>query len=115
MLAMPICGLKKLPLALSRLLLPPLLLIQGLLYSHAAAAARPNIVFVMMDDMEVSPVGYMNSTKTLIRNQGTEFERAYFAVPLCAPSRASILTGKYPQNTHVFTNRGHIDFYANGV
>ena len=81
--------------------------------NHAMAAVRPNIVFVLMDDMEVAPVNYMNWTKTLVRDQGTEFEHAYFAVPLCAPSRASILTGKYPQNTHVFTNRGHPDFYAN--
>ena len=91
-----------------------LILLACLLAGAAQAATRPNFVFVLLDDMELAPVGSMRWTKNLIRNQGTEFQRAYLAVPLCSPSRASILTGKYPQNTHVFTNYGHNDFYANG-
>ncbi|MGD9508329.1 MAG: sulfatase [Geminicoccaceae bacterium] len=85
----------------------------GLLSAPPAAAqdaAKPNIVFILLDDLEVSPVGYMNWTKTLVRNQGTEFQKAYLSVPLCGPSRAGIVSGKYPQNSSVYGNSGHTSF-----
>lgn len=75
--------------------------------------ARPNFVLVLTDDMEVAPVGHMYRTKALIRAQGAEFQRAYVASPLCAPARATILTGRYPQNTGVRRN-SHKAYYEQG-
>ena len=36
--------------------------------------------------------------------EGLRFTDFYAACPVCSPTRASILTGRYPQNTHVLTN-----------
>src|SRR4051812_21099142 len=96
-----------LPVWLARLCLPSVISYRLLLVSLVGmslaffgaageAKSRPNIIFVLVDDMEAVPLSYMYSTKTLIRQQGAHFTSAYFAVPLCAPSRATILTGKYP-------------------
>uniref|UniRef100_A0A8D3E704 N-acetylglucosamine-6-sulfatase n=1 Tax=Scophthalmus maximus TaxID=52904 RepID=A0A8D3E704_SCOMX len=43
-------------------------------------------------------------TKKLIGDAGISFRNAFVASPLCCPSRASILTGKYPHNHHVINN-----------
>lgn len=85
----------------------------ALFCSPPPALARPNFVLVLTDDMEVAPVGYMYRTKALIRAQGAEFQRAYVASPLCAPARATILTGRYPQNTGVRRN-SHKAYYEQG-
>lgn len=63
---------------------------------------RPNIIIVMTDDMGYSDVGF-NGSKDIITpeidklaNDGTIFTSAYVAHPFCGPSRAGLLTGKYP-------------------
>lgn len=67
-----------------------------------AAAGPPNIVFFLVDDMGWSdPHCYGNSfheTPNIDRlaKQGMRFTNAYAACPVCSPTRASIMTGKYP-------------------
>uniref|UniRef100_A0A665V290 N-acetylglucosamine-6-sulfatase n=1 Tax=Echeneis naucrates TaxID=173247 RepID=A0A665V290_ECHNA len=46
----------------------------------------------------------MKKTKDLIGNQGATFVNAFTVVPLCCPSRSSILTGRYPHNHQVRNN-----------
>ncbi|MED6236862.1 hypothetical protein ATANTOWER_015315, partial [Ataeniobius toweri] len=46
----------------------------------------------------------LSKTKKLIGDAGISFTNAFVASPLCCPSRASILTGKYPHNHHVINN-----------
>uniref|UniRef100_A0A8C6KVH5 N-acetylglucosamine-6-sulfatase n=1 Tax=Nothobranchius furzeri TaxID=105023 RepID=A0A8C6KVH5_NOTFU len=46
----------------------------------------------------------LSKTRRLIGDAGISFTNAFVASPLCCPSRASILTGKYPHNHHVINN-----------
>lgn len=67
----------------------------------------PNIVFIMSDDhayQAISAYGYgLNETPHIdaIADNGIRFERAFVNNSLCAPSRASIISGKYSGNSSV--------------
>ena len=68
----------------------------------AVAPARPNIVFILADDLAQADLGCygnpFNETPNIdkIAARGVRFTQAYSASPVCSPSRASILTGKSP-------------------
>jgi len=66
---------------------------------------RPNIVFVLTDDLSMNLVRYMPNVLDLQR-QGASFANYTVTDSLCCPSRASMLTGKFPHNTGIFTNHG---------
>lgn len=72
-----------------------------------AASARPNIVFILADDLgwsDTTPYGAdLHETPNLERlaRQGVRFSRAYAASPVCSPTRASIQTGKYPARLRI--------------
>ena len=67
------------------------------------AATKPNVVFVLVDDLSWNLVRYMPHLRS-IRRRGLTFSRYFVTDSLCCPSRASIFTGRYPHNTKVFTN-----------
>lgn len=71
---------------------------------NSSAASSPNIVVIMVDDMNPSDLNHMPRTLSLVAKQGVRFERAFAAVSTCCPSRASVLTGKYAHNHRVYTN-----------
>lgn len=83
----------------------------------AAAATRPNIVLVLADDLDARSTSLMPTVQDLAR-RGATFTNAFSVTPMCAPARASLLTGKYPQNTTVRSNRtpsgGYPNFLASG-
>jgi arylsulfatase A-like enzyme len=68
---------------------------------------RPNIIFILIDDMGWKDLGCYGSTFYETPNidrlakQGMTFTDAYAACPVCSPTRASILSGKYPANVGV--------------
>jgi arylsulfatase A-like enzyme len=64
----------------------------------------PNILFILSDDEDLSIHPAMPRVKQLIEDQGTVFENFFVPYPLCCPSRAAILRGQYPHNTHVLGN-----------
>lgn len=70
-------------------------------------AQRPNIIYIMADDMgfgDLSSYGNKNfSTPNLdkLALQGAKFVNAYSAGPLCTPTRAAFMTGRYPARTTV--------------
>lgn len=78
----------------------------------AAAAARPNIVFILTDDHRWDAMSNMGHplVKTpnmdRIRREGVRFANAFVTTSLCSPSRASFLTGTYAHTHGVFGNRG---------
>ena len=63
---------------------------------------RPNFVFVLVDDLGWRDLGCFGSTfyetpnLDRLASQGMRFTDAYAACPVCSPTRASIMTGKYP-------------------
>jgi arylsulfatase A-like enzyme len=74
------------------------------LWSWAADAARPSFVVVMTDDMPVSMGSAMPLTRQLVGARGITFRQAFVEDPLCCPSRATFLTGRYAHNHGVHTN-----------
>ncbi|MCP4849452.1 MAG: sulfatase [Verrucomicrobiaceae bacterium] len=66
---------------------------------------KPNVVFFLVDDLGWADVGCYGSTFHETPNidrlarEGMRFDNAYATCHVCSPSRASILTGKYPART----------------
>ncbi|HJM62981.1 MAG: sulfatase [Roseibacillus sp.] len=84
----------------------------------AAAADRPNILFIMSDDHTSQAIGAygsrlagLNPTPTIDRlaREGMLFENAFCSNAICAPSRATILTGQYAHTCGVHDLRGSIE------
>jgi arylsulfatase A-like enzyme len=69
------------------------------------AVGRTNVVFVLTDDLSENLVQYMPNVQALAKD-GTTFSQYTVTDSLCCPSRSSILTGRFPHNTGVFTNGG---------
>jgi uncharacterized sulfatase len=93
------------------------LLAHGVLASAGLAAApaspaKPNVLFIAVDDMSLSIACYGHPViKTpnidRIARQGVRFDRAYCQFPLCSPSRSSLMTGLRPDVTRVFDLQYH--------
>src|ERR1051325_2689585 len=72
-----------------------------------AFAAAPNIVFILLDDLGWRDFGcygssfYETPNIDRLANQGMKFTSAYAACPVCSPTRASLMTGKYPARLHL--------------
>jgi N-acetylglucosamine-6-sulfatase len=64
---------------------------------------RPNIVFVLTDDLDTSLVQYMPHVLAMKR-AGMSFSNYTVTDSECCPSRATIFTGEFPHDTGVFTN-----------
>lgn len=79
-----------------------LLLLTGVCFPAGAADRPPNIVLILADDLGWADLGCYGSsfhqTPNLdaLARSGALFTDAYAASPVCSPTRASILTGKYP-------------------
>ena len=77
--------------------------------SCAAADQRPNLVFILADDLgwrDLSNEGstfYESPNIDRIAGDGMKFTRGYATCQVCSPSRASILTGKYPTKHGITT------------
>lgn len=71
----------------------------------ATPVTRPNIVFVLTDDLSTNLLQYMPHVLAL-QHAGTSFSNYTVTDSLCCPSRSSIFTGNFPHDTHVFTNTG---------
>ncbi len=84
-------------------------LIAGFIGAAAPLAAQsaPNFVFILVDDLGWTDVGFMGSDFYETPNidalaaSSVRFTNAYAATTVCSPTRASVLTGKYPARLHV--------------
>lgn len=78
-----------------------------LVATKASAADRPNILLIVSDDQGYNDLGQLGNgiiTPALDRlaNEGTRLTNFYVAWPACTPSRASLLTGRYPQRNGIY-------------
>lgn len=89
-----------------RILLP---LALGFL-AACSSAPRPDIVFILVDDLrfdDLSCNGHpfaQSPNIDRIAREGGNFKRAFVTTPLCSPSRASILTGQYAHRHSITDN-----------
>jgi N-acetylglucosamine-6-sulfatase len=72
----------------------------------AVAAERPNIVFVLTDDLDINSLRYLDGLRNAMSENGTTFSRSYVSDAVCCPSRATILRGQYPHNHGIRGNVG---------
>ncbi len=86
----------------NKLLLALLILVQVSLH-----AQRPNIIYIMADDLGYGDLGgygrkdYQTPHLDKLASQGMKFVNAYAAAPLCTPTRTAFITGRYPARTPV--------------
>jgi len=77
-------------------------------------AKKPNIIFFLVDDlgwMDTTTYGstyYQTPNVERLAARSMRFTDAYAANPLCSPTRASIMTGKYPARLHLTAPAGHL-------
>jgi arylsulfatase A len=88
-----------------RLLLPLLLCV----LASNVAAADPNIIFILADDLGINDLacygrsGHHTPNLDQFARDGMRFTASYCAQPICSPSRAAILSGKTPARLHLTT------------
>ncbi|MFD2967253.1 arylsulfatase [Sphingobacterium bambusae] len=80
--------------------------------SHAAGQQRPNIVFILADDLGYGDIG-VNGQKLIqtpnidrLAAEGLLFEQFYAGTSVCAPSRSSLMTGRHTGHTFIRGNLG---------
>lgn len=69
----------------------------------AVKDARPDIVFVLMDDFSLELLATMPQARKM-QASGATYRNAHVVDSLCCPSRSAILTGRAPHQTGVLTN-----------
>lgn len=100
---------RMIPIPFLRTLLASLLLAPCLLPAAEAAQPRPNVLFIMADDLAASLGSYghpLVKTPNLdkLAARGVRFQNAACQFPLCGPSRNSMLTGLYPNSSGILAN-----------
>ena len=88
--------------------LKPVFLALIMLSSSVLAGEKPNVLFIMVDDLNTD-VGFLGDAFAKTPNldelaeQAVVFTNAHCQAPICGPSRNSMLTGKYPHNTGLYS------------
>ena len=105
-------------LFLSSLVLAPLAMLHA---TNAPAAKKPNIVFVVFDDLNNrlgcygDPVAKSPNLDRLAA-RGTVFTRNFCQQPICGPSRASFMSGRRPDSLRIWSMTKHLyDLHPDAV
>jgi len=97
------------------------LLLVAVSLSITSAAARPNLIFVMADDLGYADLGcygqkaFVTPNLDLMAAQGIRFTDAYSGCTVCAPARSTVMTGMHMGNTSVRSNRGGVSLLDEDV
>ena len=91
-----------------RISLPGFIILLSILaFSSSASTNRPNIVFILVDDLGWKDLGCYGSefydTPNLdkLARKSVRFTNAYSASPVCSPTRAAIMSGKHPARINI--------------
>jgi N-acetylglucosamine-6-sulfatase len=102
-------------LSMMKLVIAPVIIVLliagsvGLAPANPQQQRRPNIIFILVDDLRWDDLGISGHPFVKTPNidqlgrEGALFRNAFITAPLCSPSRASFLTGQYP-HTHGITD-----------
>ncbi|GDX82785.1 sulfatase [Deltaproteobacteria bacterium] len=71
-----------------------------------SATDKPDIVFILGDDLDLASMVELPRLRGLIGDQGATFTNDFVSLSLCCPSRCTTLTGQYGHNTGVLANTG---------
>jgi len=72
--------------------------------AHAQTLGRPNILLILTDDQRYDSLRAMPTVRRLLVDRGMTLASAIVSDPICCPSRATILTGRYAHTTGVYAN-----------
>jgi arylsulfatase A-like enzyme len=75
--------------------------------AKAGGTPRPNVLIILTDDQRADTLDVMPAVEKWFGQDGTTYPNAYVSVPLCCPSRATIMTGRYAHNHGVVDNTAH--------
>ncbi|WP_254562460.1 arylsulfatase [Dyadobacter diqingensis] len=82
------------------------------LFAQNKNAKRPNIIFILADDLGYGDVGF-NGQKLIktpnidrLAAEGVKFPQFYAGTSVCAPSRSSLMSGKHTGHTYIRGNKG---------
>ncbi|KAL4932930.1 sulfatase family protein [Aspergillus undulatus] len=73
-------------------------------HTLAAAASKPNILFILTDDQGKQQVGgleHMPALQKHLVQKGTTYDSHFCSTAVCCPSRANLWTGRMPHNTNI--------------
>ena len=85
----------------------PLVPVVPSVFQKSNIEKKPNIIFILLDDFGYTDLGcygskfYETPNIDRLASQSIKFTDAYAACPVCSPTRASIMTGRYPVNTGI--------------
>ncbi|MBB5868246.1 arylsulfatase A-like enzyme [Allocatelliglobosispora scoriae] len=88
----------------------------GFVASPSATAARPqppNVLMIVLDDARIDTMPVLAKTRDWVAKDGTCFPEAVATTPSCGPSRATLLSGRYPHN-HGVLRQDAIGAYDHG-
>lgn len=101
---------------MNRLLFAVLAIVALAVPSYAAEPPRPNVVFILADDLGPGELGCYGGKEAATPNidrlarEGMRFEQFYVASPICSPSRCALITGQFPARWRIVSyldNRKH--------
>jgi arylsulfatase A-like enzyme len=72
--------------------------------ASATLSIRPDIVLILTDDQTADELSEMPVLQSELVGKGVTFSNGFVVNPLCCPSRATILTGKYSHGTDIYQN-----------